>query len=68
MPHKKYPQKLSDIPKNRQKDLEASILWFLRFSPVDRIKISEQHWDETQDYIQEFSLIKQWKQKKNYHS
>lgn len=65
MPEKKYPAKLSDIPAHRRKDIEASLRWFLRFSPVDRIKISEYQWDEAQSYIQKFSIIKKWKQKKN---
>jgi hypothetical protein len=67
MPQKKYPNKLSDIPKYKQRDIEASLQWFLRFSPADRIRISEKQWEESQQYIKKFSKINQWKQKKKFH-
>lgn len=59
----KYPSSLKDIPKNRQNEMEANIRWFRRFPPLERLRISEREWEETQIFIKTYKGSI-WKQKK----
>ena len=58
--HKKilYPKCLKDIPRWRQRQLAEDIQWFLRYSPVQRLRHIDREWQETQEFIARFGLIK----------
>ncbi len=60
-----YPKSLKDIPRWRRRELAENLEWFLRFSPVERLRYIDREWEETCTYIEKYSLVKRWKAKKN---
>ena len=58
-----YPRSIDDIPLWRQRELEADLLWFSGYPP-SKLSI-DREWEQTQRFIQRFSLEKRWKGKKN---
>jgi hypothetical protein len=53
-----YPRSLKDIPRWRQRQLEAELLWFSRFSPCERLRYIDQEWEEIQEFIKKFGIRK----------
>jgi hypothetical protein len=53
-----YPRFLKDIPSWRQRQLGQDLLWFSRFSPVERLQYIDREWEEIQDFIKKFGLKK----------
>jgi len=43
-----YPKSLKDIPLWRQRQLAQDLLWFSRFSPVERLQYIDREWEEIQ--------------------
>jgi len=70
MPGKKitYPKSLKDIPRWRQRQLAEDILWFSRYSPVERLNYIDREWKEVQEYIEKFSLRKHETRKRSRSS
>lgn len=60
----KYPETLKDIPKWRQREIEENIRWFLRFTPTQRLEYIDREWEETQKFIEKYSIVNKWKAKK----
>ena len=60
-----YPRSIDDIPLWRQRELEADLLWFSGYPPTKRLAYIDREWEQTQRFIQRFSLEKRWKGKKN---
>jgi hypothetical protein len=60
-----YPKSLKDIPLWRRNELEENLLWFLRFSPTERLKYIEREWEETQEFIKRFGFKKYEKRERN---
>jgi len=60
MAHKKivYPKSLKDIPLWRQRQLEEDLLWFSKFSPVERLRYTDREWKEIQTFINKFGLMR----------
>ncbi len=54
----KYPKSLKDIPLWRQRQLKEDLLWFLKFSPVERLECIEREWEEIQEFIKKFGSKK----------
>ncbi|NWG02530.1 MAG: hypothetical protein HXY44_06720 [Syntrophaceae bacterium] len=54
----KYPKSLKDIPLWRQRQLKEDLLWFLKFSPVERLEGIDREWEEIQDFIKKFGSKK----------
>ena len=61
----KYPKFLKDIPLWRRRQLKEDILWFSRFSPVERLEWADQEWKEIQDFIKKFGIKKHETGKRN---
>jgi hypothetical protein len=59
-----YPKSLKDIPVWRQRQLAQDLLWFSRFSPVQRLEYIDQEWEEIQLFINKFGLEKHGTRKK----
>ena len=59
-----YPKELNDIPKWRQAQLKADLLWFRKYPPSMRLKYIEREWEETKKFIDRFAQGRSWKQKK----
>jgi hypothetical protein len=59
-----YPRSLEDIPRWRQRELEADLLWFSRYSPSKRLAYIDREWEQTERFIQKFSLERRWKRQK----
>jgi hypothetical protein len=59
-----YPKSLKDIPVWRQRQLTQDLLWFSRFSPVQRLEYIDQEWEEIQLFINKFGLEKHGTRKK----
>jgi hypothetical protein len=53
-----YPKSLKDIPLWRQRQLAQDILWFSKFSPVERLRYIDREWEDTQVFINKFGLKK----------
>jgi len=53
-----YPKSLKDIPLWRQRQLTQDLLWFSKFSPVERLRYIDREWDEIQKFISKFGLKK----------
>lgn len=61
----RYPKSLKDIPSWRQRQLKEDILWFLRFSPVERLECIDREWEEIQEFIKRFGYKKHETRKRN---
>jgi hypothetical protein len=46
-----YPKSLKDIPLWRQRLLAQALLWFSKFSPVQRLECIDREWEEIQLFI-----------------
>jgi hypothetical protein len=51
-----YPKSLKDIPVWRQRQLAQDLLWFSKFSPVERLQYIDREWEEIQTFINKFGL------------
>ncbi len=51
-----YPKSLKDIPVWRQRQLAQDLLWFSKFSPVERLNYIDREWEEIQLFIKKFGL------------
>ena len=60
-----YPKSLKDIPLWRQRQLTQDLLWFSKFSPVQRLECIDREWEEIQLFINKFGLEKHGTRKKN---
>jgi hypothetical protein len=60
-----YPKSLKDIPRWRQRLLAQDLLWFSKFSPVQRLECIDREWEEIQLFINKFGLEKHGTRKKN---
>ena len=60
-----YPKSLRDIPLWRQNQLAQNLLWFSRFSPVERLRYIDQEWKEIQTFINKFGLKKRGTRKRS---
>jgi hypothetical protein len=60
-----YPKSLKDIPLWRQSQLTQDLLWFSRFSPVERLRYIDREWEEIQIFIQKFGLIRHGTKKRS---
>jgi len=60
-----YPKSLKDIPVWRQRQLTQDLLWFSKFSPVQRLEYIDREWEEIQLFINKFGLEKHETRKKN---
>lgn len=60
-----YPKSIDDIPLWRQRELEADLLWFSKYPPSKRLAYIDREWEQTERFIQRFSLEKRWKGKRN---
>ncbi len=60
-----YPKSLKDIPVWRQRQLAQDLLWFSKFSPVQRLEYIDREWEEIQLFINKFGLEKHGTGKKN---
>jgi len=60
-----YPKSLRDIPLWRQNQLAQDLLWFSRFSPVERLRYIDQEWKEIQTFINKFGLKKRGTRKRS---
>jgi hypothetical protein len=60
-----YPKSLKDIPLWRQSQLAQDLLWFSRFSPVERLRYIDQEWKEIQAFIDKFGLKKHGTRKRS---
>jgi len=60
-----YPKSLKDIPLWRQSQLAQDLLWFSRFSPVERLRYIDQEWEEIQTFIDKFGLKKHGTRKRS---
>jgi len=49
-----YPRTIKDIPLWQRRQLKKDLLWFLRFSPVERLECIDREWEEIQDFIKKF--------------
>ena len=59
-----YPKSLKDIPLWRRRQLKEDLLWFLKFSPVERLECIDREWEEIQNFIKKFGLKKHGNGKK----
>jgi hypothetical protein len=60
-----YPKSLKDIPLWRQRQLAQDILWFSKFSPVERLRYIDREWEDTQVFINKFGLKKHGTRKRS---
>jgi hypothetical protein len=60
-----YPKSLKDIPLWRQSQLAQDIRWFSRFSPVKRLTYIDREWEEIQQFINRFGLIRHGSRKRS---
>jgi len=60
-----YPRFLKDIPPWRQRQLGQDLLWFSRFSPVERLQYIDREWEEIQNFIRKFGLKKHGTRKRS---
>jgi len=60
-----YPKPLKDIPLWRQRQLAQDILWFSKFSPVERLRYIDREWEDTQVFINKFGLKKHGTRKRS---
>jgi hypothetical protein len=60
-----YPKSLKDIPQWRQSQLTQDLLWFSRFSPVERLTYIDREWEEIQTFINRFGLIRHGTRKRS---
>jgi hypothetical protein len=60
-----YPKTLKDIPLWRQRQLTHDILWFSKFSPVERLRYIDREWEEVQTFINKFGLKKNGTRKRS---
>jgi len=60
-----YPRTIKDIPLWRRRQLKEDLLWFLRFSPVERLECIDREWKEIQEFIKKFGLKKHEARKRN---
>lgn len=60
-----YPKSIKDIPLWRRRQLKEDILWFSRFSPVERLEWVDREWEEIQDFIKKFGIKKHETGKRN---
>ena len=51
-----YPKSLKDIPAWRQRQIAEDLLWFSKFSPVERLEYIDREFEEIQDFIRKFGL------------
>ncbi len=51
-----YPKSLKDIPVWRQRQLAQDLLWFSKFSPVERLQYIDREWEDIQTFINKFGL------------
>lgn len=59
-----YPNSLKDIPPWRRRQITQDILWFTRYSPVERLDYVDREWAEIQDFIKKYGYSEKWNQKK----
>lgn len=60
-----YPKSLKDIPLWRQRQLTQDLLWFSKFSPVERLQYIDREWEEVQTFINKFGLKKHGTRKRS---
>jgi hypothetical protein len=53
-----YPRTIKDIPLWRRRQLKEDLLWFLRFSPAERLECIDREWEEIQEFIKMFGIKK----------
>jgi hypothetical protein len=61
-----YPKSLKDIPLWRQNQIAQDLLWFSRFSPVERLRYIVQEWKDIQTFINKFGLKKRVTRKRSF--
>jgi hypothetical protein len=60
-----YPKSLKDIPLWRRTKIAQDLLWFSRFSPVERLTYIDREWKEIQIFIDKFGLIRHGTRKRS---
>ena len=60
-----YPKSLKDIPLWRQRQLAQDLLWFSKFSPVERLQYIDREWEDVQRFINKFGLKKHGTKKRS---
>jgi hypothetical protein len=60
-----YPRSLKDIPLWRRRQLAEDLLWFSKYSPVERLEYVDREWEQTQRFIETFGFRKHGTRERN---